>query len=46
VVTLGQPLGSDGDLGKTIESLVLRMCGALAPVKKPAANARDARVVA
>jgi len=25
---------------------VLRMCGALAPVKKPATNARDARVVA
>ncbi len=46
VVTLGQPLGADGELGKAIESLVLRMTGALASGKKPVAVPRDARVVA
>jgi pilus assembly protein CpaE len=45
VVTLGQPLGADGDLGKAIEGLVLRMTGAFAG-KKPAAAAPQARVVA
>ena len=28
VVTLGQPLGPEGDLGKAIEGLALRMTGA------------------
>ena len=28
VVTLGQPLGADGDLGKAIESVATRLCGA------------------
>jgi pilus assembly protein CpaE len=46
VVTLGQPLGADGDLGKAIEGLVLRMTGAFAAGKKPAAAAPQARVVA
>jgi len=45
VVTLGQPLGADGDLGKAIEGLVLRMTGAFAG-KKPAPAAPQARVVA
>src|SRR6185436_7760610 len=46
VVTLGQPLGADGDLGKAIEGLVLRMTGAFAAGKRPAAAAPQARVVA
>lgn len=29
VVTLGQPLGADGDLGKSIEGIASRLCGAL-----------------
>ena len=45
VVTLGQPLGADGDLGKAIEGLVVRMTGALAG-KKPVAAPPQARVVA
>ncbi len=31
VVTLGQPLGNDGDLGKAIENVATRLCGALEP---------------
>jgi len=46
VVTLGQPLGADGDLGKAIEGLVVRMTGAIAAGKKPVAPARETRVVA
>ncbi len=34
VVTLGQPLGGDGDLGKSIENVASRLCGAFDPVKK------------
>jgi pilus assembly protein CpaE len=30
VVTLGQPLGAEGDLGKSIESLAARLCGSVA----------------
>jgi len=41
VVTLGQPLGADGELGKAIEQLASRLCGALAPPKKAAQPARD-----
>ena len=41
VVTLGQPLGADGELGKAIEQLASRLCGALAPPKKVAQPARD-----
>jgi pilus assembly protein CpaE len=29
VVTLGQPLGAEGDLGKAIESLASRLCGSV-----------------
>jgi pilus assembly protein CpaE len=46
VVTLGQPLGPEGDLGKGIEGLVRRMTDAFAPGKKAAAAAQEARVVA
>jgi pilus assembly protein CpaE len=41
VVTLGQPLGADGDLGRAIESVAQRLIGALAPGKPPARAARD-----
>lgn len=34
VVTLGQPLGAEGDLGKAIESVATRLHGALMPPKK------------
>ena len=27
VVTLGQPLGNDGELGKAIENVATRLCG-------------------
>ncbi len=36
VVTLGQPLGAEGDLGKAIESLAARLCGSIAEKKKGA----------
>jgi pilus assembly protein CpaE len=41
VVTLGQPLGADGELGKAIEQVASRLCGALAPPKKSAQPARE-----
>jgi pilus assembly protein CpaE len=41
VVTLGQPLGSDGDLGKAIEQVASRLCAAFAPLKKSTQSARD-----
>jgi hypothetical protein len=34
VVTLGQPLGAEGDLGKAIESLAARLSGSLSETKK------------
>src|SRR5579871_911351 len=34
VVTLGQPLGAEGDLGKAIESVATRLHGSLIPPKK------------
>ncbi len=40
VVTLGQPLGGDGDLGKSIESVTNRLCGTLGGVMKAAVNSR------
>jgi pilus assembly protein CpaE len=42
VVTLGQPLGSDGDLGKAIEQVAGRLHAALMPPKKSAQPAREA----
>jgi pilus assembly protein CpaE len=41
VVTLGQPLGGDGDLGKSIENVATRLCGALNGGVKPAPAARQ-----
>jgi pilus assembly protein CpaE len=41
VVTLGQPLGADGDLGKSIENVATRLCGAFEMNKKTVAGARD-----
>lgn len=43
VVTLGQPLGSDGELGKAIEQVAARLSGSLSPQKKPAQPAREMR---
>ena len=40
VVTLGQPLGSEGDLGKAIEGVALRIAG-MPGSKQPAAAARE-----
>jgi pilus assembly protein CpaE len=45
VVTLGQPLGNDNDLGKAIENVATRLCGALANGKKSAPPAREMRPV-
>ncbi len=41
VVTLGQPLGNDGDLGKSIENVATRLCGALNPGAKPPSTVRN-----
>ncbi len=41
VVTLGQPLGNDGELGRAIESVATRLHGALDPKSKPAPNVRE-----
>jgi pilus assembly protein CpaE len=43
VVTLGQPLGTDGELGKAIEQVAGRLSGSLAPLKKSAPPAREMR---
>src|SRR5580658_1819330 len=43
VVTLGQPLGTDGELGKAIEQVAARLSGSLAPSKKSAQPAREMR---
>src|ERR1700677_4785210 len=41
VVTLGQPLGTDGELGKAIEQVAARLCATFAPQKKAAQTVRD-----
>jgi pilus assembly protein CpaE len=41
VVTLGQPLGTDGELGKAIEQVAARLSGSLTPLKKSAQPARE-----
>jgi pilus assembly protein CpaE len=41
VVTLGQPLGSDGELGKAIEQVAARLSASFAPLKKSAQPARE-----
>ena len=43
VVTLGQPLGNDGELGRAIEQVASRLSGAFAPQKKLAPAAREMR---
>jgi pilus assembly protein CpaE len=43
VVTLGQPLGTDGELGKAIEQVAARLSSSLAPLKKSAQPAREMR---
>jgi len=45
VVTLGQPLGTDGELGKAIEQVAARLSSSLAPLKKPAPAAREMKPV-
>jgi pilus assembly protein CpaE len=39
VVTLGQPLGSENDLGRAIENVAQRLCGATG--KQPPLGARE-----
>jgi pilus assembly protein CpaE len=41
VVTLGQPLGAENDLGRAIENIAQRLCGGSAKV--PLAGVRDLR---
>jgi pilus assembly protein CpaE len=41
VVTLGQPLGAEGDLGRSIENIATRLCGAMNGGKKLAAGSRE-----
>ena len=45
VVTLGQPLGPEGELGKAIEKLAASMCSAVDEGKKPVLAARDPKGV-
>ncbi len=45
VVTLGQPLGTEGELGKAIEQVAGRLSGSLAPAKKAPPPAREMRPV-
>jgi len=41
VVTLGQPLGNDGELGKAIEGVAMKLCGALGGGGKAPQVSRD-----
>jgi pilus assembly protein CpaE len=43
VVTLGQPLGNEGDLGKSIEQIAARMSGVATGGKKAPGGLRDPR---
>jgi pilus assembly protein CpaE len=45
VVTLGEPLGGDGDLGKAVESLAARLTGVSGAEKKRQGNLMDAKPV-
>jgi hypothetical protein len=40
VVTLGQPLGNDGDLGRAIESVAAKLSGGMGLAGKPPTAAR------
>ena len=42
-MTLGQPLGPEGDLGKAIEKLAHRICGISAEGKKVEAKKADGK---
>lgn len=44
VVTLGQPLGADGELGKAVEGLANRLSGSVAAGKKAAAGVADVKL--
>jgi len=41
VVTLGQPLGSESELGRAIENVAARLCGTFGQTKKNPAGARE-----
>jgi pilus assembly protein CpaE len=43
VVTLGQPLGGEGELGKAIEKLAGRLCGSMGEARKPGPGVREMR---
>jgi pilus assembly protein CpaE len=43
VVTLGQPLGTENELGRAIEQVAQRLCGSLGGIKKPPVLTRDLR---
>lgn len=43
VVTLGQPLGADGDLGRAIESLAHGVCGSVPVAKKNVTSRPDVK---
>jgi pilus assembly protein CpaE len=45
VVTLGQPLGTDSDLGRAIENVAQRLVGSLGGAKKPPTPVRDLKPV-
>jgi hypothetical protein len=45
VVTLGQPLGPEGELGKAIERLAAGMCSVLEEGKRPAVAAGGPKAV-
>jgi pilus assembly protein CpaE len=45
VVTLGQPLGTENDLGRAIESVAMRLWSALTTVKKPPSPVRELKAV-
>jgi pilus assembly protein CpaE len=45
VVTLGQPLGNEGELGKAIEQVASRLVSSLAPLKKAPLPAREMKPV-
>jgi hypothetical protein len=45
VVTLGQPLGPEGELGKAVERLAAGMCNAVDDGKKAVPVPRDPKAV-
>jgi pilus assembly protein CpaE len=45
VVTLGQPLGAEGELGKAIEKLAARLSGGINDGRRPGGGVREMRAV-